>query len=344
MRQPRKVTLKHARTTGWCLYKSPITPRSLLLQPTLDGRQRDRCNSWRVSHKKTRSSHAKHEKVQFTYCTPDISASTATTRRPERALRNNHSTSAHFTAHLTLKTRKCSSRTANPDISARRPEKTVNFCSLLSSRSHRRPTLPLSATLQPKPVPDSASVCSTIPGEPHPELRSSARSSGHRTRRVASLSLSGVSYLPQRLGPAASTKMTDVDFLGHLLRTCGTSSPIPLPRRPCRRLGKRHANSGAVDERAQRTFLTFTKCQLAHSFLDGRVLVNSFGIFNLLCSGKQSKTVSTRLSPPFAPSTGQARNPPTQRTTLTASSVLSRPLWQRNHLMCAMATRLGCLH
>ena len=68
--------------------------------------------------------------------------------------------------------------------------------------------------------------------------------------------------------------MTDVDFLGHLLRTCGTSSPIPLPRRPFRRLGKWHANSGAVDERAQRTFLTFTKCQLAHPFLDGRVLEN----------------------------------------------------------------------
>ena len=95
MRKPRKVTLKHARTTRWCLYKSPITPHSPLLQSTLDGRQRDRCS---------RSSHVQDEKMQFTYCTPDISASTATIRRPEKAPRNIHSTSALSTAHLSLKT------------------------------------------------------------------------------------------------------------------------------------------------------------------------------------------------------------------------------------------------
>ena len=43
-------------------------------------------------------------------------------------------------------------------------------------------------------------------------VRSSARWSGHSKRHISL----GVSYLSQRLGPAASTWMTDVDVLVHL--------------------------------------------------------------------------------------------------------------------------------
>ena len=186
-------------------------------------------------------------------------------RRPEKAPRNIHSTSALPTAHLTLKT---SAQGAQKRLSTSVP-------------SCRR-----GATVVPhfhSPQRFSQRQCQILPVCVPQFLANRVRNYDLRLarlviERVAShVSLSGVSYLPQRLGPAASTKMTDVDFLGHLLRTCGTTSPIPLPRRPCRRLGKWHANSGAVDERAQRTFLTFTKCQLAHPFLDGRVLENLLG-------------------------------------------------------------------
>ena len=71
---------------------------------------------------------------------------------------------------------------------------------------------------------------------------------------VARASLPGVSCLPQRFGPAASTWMTDIDFLAHFYefvlrvlhsRTCPRSvDPV-----------------GGVDERAQRTFFTHSKCQ-----------------------------------------------------------------------------------
>ena len=40
-KKPRKIRVKDARTTTCCLYKSPITSPSLLLQPTLGGRQHE---------------------------------------------------------------------------------------------------------------------------------------------------------------------------------------------------------------------------------------------------------------------------------------------------------------
>lgn len=53
-------------------------------------------------------------------------------------------------------------------------------------------------------------------------------------------------------------------------QTYDTTSPIPLPRRPCRWLGKLRAtvdcHTGGVDEAAQHTFFTPSKCTFVHSF------------------------------------------------------------------------------
>ena len=70
---------------------------------------------------------------------------------------------------------------------------------------------PLFATLQPKPVLDSASVF------PHflPDLVPIYDLLLVELVKVRVASLFGVSFLHQRLGPAASTWMTDVDFLVH---------------------------------------------------------------------------------------------------------------------------------
>ena len=133
----------NAATSRWCLYKSPITSHSLLLQPILDGRQHNDA-------------------------TADVSqARTAT-------------------AHLTLTSRWCSSRTAG----LWRPRSHRGFGSLLPWKRQGRPTPPLSATLQSTPAPDSAGACSTIPPERRPDLRSSARWAGRSTRRISPWRLS----------------------------------------------------------------------------------------------------------------------------------------------------------
>ena len=56
VRKPRKVPFKHARTTGWCLYGSTSTSIPPLLQPSLDGRQRE-SRKCRVSDEKKKHPH-----------------------------------------------------------------------------------------------------------------------------------------------------------------------------------------------------------------------------------------------------------------------------------------------
>ena len=71
---------------------------------------------------------------------------------------------------------------------------------------------------------DSASVCSTVPVKLISRLNNLLLA-GLVVVRVASLA--GVSYLPQRLGPAAPTWMTHVDILVHLHKLGIQVLPFP---------------------------------------------------------------------------------------------------------------------
>ena len=134
---------------------------------------------------------------------------------------------------------------------------------LLPSKSWRRPTPQLSATLQPKPVLDSAGVCSLVWSWCASHL-SLWRLSSSTASWPCCFRLDGGRGLP-----CSSS------------RTCFTSSPIPLPRRfvdglthcvPLLVLKRWYPSAvshiAGVDETAQHSF--FTKSQLLHSFPDGR--------------------------------------------------------------------------
>ena len=82
------------------------------------------------------------------------------------------------------------------------PRRTIHssVCSLPSKRQHR-PTLPVSAMPQHMPVPDSASVCSTVSAEPRLSLRYVARWSLYASHlALASLILHSVSALLLPIG------------------------------------------------------------------------------------------------------------------------------------------------
>ena len=79
--------------------------------------------------------------------------------------------------------------------------------SLQPSKSPLPPILPLSATLQSTPALSSVSACSTIPVEPRPDLRDSARWSGKSTRRISLWRLQSVSALLLPLGVRTSTSL-----------------------------------------------------------------------------------------------------------------------------------------
>ena len=99
--------------------------------------------------------------------------------------------------------------------------------------------------------------------------------------------LFGVSHFPQCLRPAAAPWAANIDFLVHLhknvtqvllFRTLGAlvdgladSVPIFVHQRWSPSAGP---HIRGIDERAQRTFFTFSKRQLAHPFPNGRVLVD----------------------------------------------------------------------
>ena len=93
----------------------------------------------------------------------------------------------------------------------------------LNSCCLRHPTPSLSATLRSKPMLGSASVYSTIPAEPHPDPRSSARWSGRSTRCISPLS-STASW-------RCSFHLDDGRRPNHSSpRTCSTSLPVrPSP-------------------------------------------------------------------------------------------------------------------
>ena len=76
----KKQTFKFVCANTWCLYKSSITSLTLLLQPTLDGRQRGRCNILRARLGKLTAQHTcwpGHQHCERLFLRPSLCSSPA---------------------------------------------------------------------------------------------------------------------------------------------------------------------------------------------------------------------------------------------------------------------------
>ena len=168
LRRTRRAPYKLARTTKWCLYKSPITPFPYCCSPSLLG------DSTKAA-------------------TVDVSQARKTT------------------SHPTLKTKVPLTPLQQPGAPGRAQQRRpLNSCSLLPSRSQRRPMPPVFATLQPRPVLDVASACPTIPVEQRLDVRPSARWSDRSTRHLCLWRPSSSKASSALLLPSGSRTLTSL--------------------------------------------------------------------------------------------------------------------------------------